>query len=98
MRGFLRRLGAKLFSPVPQNPRAIILGNYGTAIVQLRPVMDSDHVITEWVPDPDSVALLDAARAREAAAAVAPTTPEPPNVPGGPTLPAGFNPAGVAGL
>ena len=98
---WLRRLLWRL-GPVPQNPGAVMLGEYEGALVRLRPDIDSDGVITKWVPDPDEVDLLRSARARALAESQPPTiptqTPNPQNAPGDATAQGGFNPAGVAGL
>ena len=105
MKGLLRRIWAKLAGPVCQNKNAVMFGNYGDAIVRFYPVVDSDGVVTEWIPDPDSVKRLEEAAAFEAAQRAMPAQPAvhgppalPPQVPGGSAGAGGFNPAAVAGL
>ena len=88
MRAFLRRLAAKAFSPVCQDPTAVIMGEHGGGIVRMRPVMDSDGVVTMWVADPREAELRAEACAAQQPCAQQPAVPvlpvqtQPPPLPG----------------
>ena len=95
MKAWLRRLLARL-GPVCQNKTAILYGQEGGMSVPLRPVIDSDGVVTEWIPDPNVMEMA----ASAAAEAATPSPMEPPVLPGdtASTIADGLNPAGVSGL
>ena len=99
MRAFLRRLAAKVFSPVCQDKSAIIYSEYGDAVIRFRPVVDTDGVVTDWIPDPDAVERMEMAK-QGASASAPPALPTAIPAAPPPTLPAApaFNPAGVVGL
>lgn len=100
MKGPLGRLIDRLINPVPQNVEAVIYGQYKGMAIRLRPVTNADGRVTEWIPDPEVVALVEAGGA--SSAAHPPTLPGPAQQPGqataAPTVPDGFNPAGIDGL
>ena len=103
MKAFLRRLAARMFSPVCQDPTAVIMGEHGGGIVQMRPVIDADGVITMWVADPHEAELRAEASAAQQPCAQQPTAPalpvqtQPPPLPGDKPQPTPVQPPPLPG-
>jgi hypothetical protein len=92
---------ADTLDPVCQDKDAVLLGEHNGVIVRLRPVIEANGHIKEWVPDPGEAAAADACLAADPTPALPAPVPTPapalpPPLPGGAS--ASFNPAGVPGI
>ena len=102
--GLLAWLGgaiADMLDPVCQNKDAVLLGEHNGVLVRLRPVVEANGHIREWVPDPGEAAAADACLAADPTPtlpAPAPAPALPPPLPGGAASAPPFNPAGVPGI
>ena len=61
MFGLIRRLIMDAFDPVCQNKSAVMMGEYKGYCVRLRPKVDANGRVVEWVTDADDCARVDEA-------------------------------------
>lgn len=88
---------ADMLDPVCQDKDAVLMGEHNGVIVRLRPLVEANGHVRDWVPDHDEAAAADACLAADPTPAPAAPVPAlPPPLPGGASAP--FNPAGVPGI